>query len=105
MEYKDLVKMNLPDLREEAKKAGAKGTTGMKKDQLIELLVEAMDIKVPEKKPAKTKSKVLGKDDIKKKIDELRAARDKARADKNKKQVTMLQRRIHGFKRRLRKAA
>jgi len=105
MEYKELIKMTVPHLREEAKKLDLKGTSGMKKEELIDVIMEKLGIEAPKKKSKEKRAAALGKKTIKKKIGELVGQRDRARADKNKKQVAQLRRRIHALRRRLRKAA
>jgi len=70
MDYNELQQMTVIKLREEVKKfPDVKGVTGMKKDELIQLLVDKLGIEVTEKQAKKTKKtktqKVLSKDDLK----------------------------------------
>lgn len=104
MDYHTLEKMTVNNLREEAKKHGAKGVTGMKKDELIALLAEKLNIEVPKKSEMK-KGKAhtpLDKKTLKKKIAELRELRTTARSNNDKKNVALLRRRIHRLKRQMR---
>ena len=114
MDYHDLEKMTVIKLREEAKKIGdVKGLTGMKKDELITLLVGHMGIEVPEKKEKKGKKSGSGmssgmpktKEGFKQKITELKGERVAARTAGNPKEANVLRKRIHMLKRRLRKLA
>ncbi|UCG52723.1 MAG: transcription termination factor Rho [Candidatus Latescibacterota bacterium] len=107
MDYHELEKMTVIKLREETKKfPDVKGVSGMKKEELIALLVEKLDIKVPEKKKKKAPSVPKNKMTLKKKIMELRGQKEAARAEKDsRKKVTVLRKRIHSLKRQLRKIA
>ena len=107
MDYNELQQMTVIKLREEVKKfPDVKGVTGMKKDELIQLLVDKLGIEVTEKQAKKTKKtktqKVLSKDDLKKMIQVLKEKRQVAASQKNKKDATILRRRIHRLKRRVR---
>ena len=104
MDYHELENMTVIRLREEAKKfPDLKGVTGMKKEELIQALVERLGILVPEKKERKGLRSPASKTSLKKKITELRSAEDAARAEHNRKKVNLLRRRIHSIKHRLRK--
>jgi hypothetical protein len=109
MDYHALENMTVVQLREEAKKHDFKGVTGMKKDELITVIAEKLDLEKPAVKPKKKKKKSaaapLDKAAIKKKIDELRGEREKARSDQDKKKNELFRRRIHSLKRRMRKIA
>lgn len=110
MDYNALENMTVIKLREEAKKLpDVKGVSGMKKDELINLLVEKLEITVPEKKSKKKKkgpSTPLNKAQIKQLIVDLRAQKEAARADQaSKAKVDILRKRIHSLKRRVRKMA
>jgi hypothetical protein len=105
MDYQELEKMTVIKLREEAKKfPDVKGVSGMKKEELLRLLVEKLGIETPEKKK-RPAGKPRDKKALKGKITELRVERDAARAAKDSKRVTLLRRRIHSLKRRVRKIA
>ena len=106
MDYHALENMTVVQLREEAKKHDFKGVAGMKKDELITVIAEKLGLDKPAVKPKKKKKSgaaPLGKDALKKKIDELRSAREKARADNDKKKNELYRRRIHSLKRRMKK--
>ncbi len=110
MNYHDLEQMTVIKLREEAKKIpDVTGLTGMKKDELITLLVGHLGIEIPEKKEKKGKKSGSGmpttKEGFKQKITELKGERDAARTAGNPKEANVLRRRIHMLKRRLRKLA
>jgi len=108
MDYHALENMTVVQLRDEAKKHDFKGVTGMKKDELITVIAEKLALDKPAVKPKKKKKSgaaPLDKDALKKKIDELRSAREKARADNDKKKNELYRRRIHSLKRRMRKIA
>ena len=103
MDYHDLEKMTVIQLREEAKKfPDLKGVTAMKKDQLVRALVEHMGITVPEKKKKAARAPI-DKAGLKKRIFDLQAAKAAARAERDRKRIHILRRRIHAAKRRLRK--
>jgi cell division protein FtsX len=108
MEYHDLEKMTVVQLREEVKKLpDVKGVTAMKKEELIHALVEHLGITVPEKtkeKKRKSGSAPLDKPALKKKLAELRAAKSAAQAANDRKSAHLLRRRIHIIKRRVRKS-
>jgi len=109
MDYDELSKMTVIQLREEAKKTDAKGVTGMKKDELIALLAGDQGIEVPAKKPAAAKKTSgakgakMDRPAVQKKLAELKAEQVTARAAGDKKQTALLRRRIHTLKRRSRK--
>jgi hypothetical protein len=104
MEYHDLEKMTVIQLREEAKKfADLKGVTAMKKDELIHILVERHGIAVPDKKHHTAPRGPMGKTALKNKIAALHVEQDAARSAHDNKQADLLRRRIHTLKHRLRK--
>lgn len=103
MEYHDLEKMTVIQLREEVKKfPEMKGVTAMKKEELIHALVEHLGIAVPEKKKPTLRGRA-DKTTLKKQIAALRAAKTAARTERDPKKADVLRRRIHAVKRRLRK--
>jgi cell division protein FtsX len=105
MDYHELEKMTVIRLREEAKKfPDIKGVTGMKKEELLHLLVERLGIAVPEKKHTLVQVPV-DKTTLKTRIAELQTAKAAARLEHNRKKANLLRRRIHSTKRRLRKMA
>jgi hypothetical protein len=108
MDYQELEHMTVVKLREEAKKFDdIKGAAGMKKDELIAVLAEKHGLEKPEKKPKKKKAAgpATTKDQMKEKLKTLRALREEARSKGDKKRASIIRRRIHGLKRRMRKAA
>lgn len=106
MDYNALENMTVHKLREEAKKfPDIKGTTGMKKEELIGVLADKLGIVPTEKKPKKPKKSAtpMNKNTIKKKLMQLREERDTARSGGDSKKTALLRRRIHSLKRRMRK--
>jgi hypothetical protein len=107
---KPLEKMTVVELREVAKVEipDITGVTGMKKDQLLEVIREARGIK-PEK-PAK-KNKIAGPKkkmtvrEIKQEIVRLRDERETLRQDKDKKKLEIIRRRINRLKKITRRVA
>ena len=104
MDFHAIEKMKVTDLREKAKEFGAESVTGMKKEQLVDFVAEKMGVERP-KHEHHGHHGTLSKAQLKEKITALKAERDKARADKNRKQVSILRKRIHGFKRQMREAS
>lgn len=107
MDYHALENMTVAQLREEVKKhPDVASATGMKKEQLVELLAQKLGLEKPLSQVKKTKSaETRGKNVLKQKIVELKTERGKAREAKDKKKATLLRRRIHSLKRRMGKAA
>jgi len=100
MDYEQLRKMTVIRLREEAQKfPDVKGTSGMKKEDLIELLAEKLGIAVA-KKPPKLP---VDKGEVKKAIRDLKAKRREALGRKDYTEAALYRKRIHVQKRRLRK--
>ncbi|MBW2465830.1 MAG: transcription termination factor Rho [Deltaproteobacteria bacterium] len=109
---KPLDKMTVVELREAAKAEipGISGVTGMKKDQLLEILKEARDI--VEEAPAKQmKKKTAGPPkemsvkEMKQEIGRLRTERESVRQEGDKKRVNIISRRINRLKKMTRRAA
>jgi hypothetical protein len=99
MDWHELEKMKVTDLRELAKeKTELEGVTGLHKDQLVEELATVMGIE----KPHKVIEAGQGKRRIKAQIRELKVAREQALAAGNAQELRKLRRKIHGLKRRLR---
>lgn len=101
-----LDKMTVVELREVAKEIpGVTGVTGMKKDQLLEIVKKHRGIE--DEKPAKKKAGAklaLTVDEMKHKIVKLKADK-KAYVEKHdKRMATILRRRIARLKKRIRKA-
>ena len=125
---KPLDKMTVVELREAAKKEipDIKGVTGMKKDQLLEAVMEAQNSKdesppkkttakkaVPKKSaPKKSASKKtagpkkeMTVSEMKQEIVRLRAERESIRQEGDKKKIEIIRRRINRLKKLTRKAA
>ena len=99
MELRDLAKMTVVKLREEAAKfEDVKGTHGMTKEHLIDLLCEKLNIPKKQALP-----KGIGRHALKEKIHKLRAERDQVLAGGDRKKIQIHRRRIKGLRRRLRK--
>ena len=103
MDWKDLEKMTIVKLREEALKfpEEIKEVHGKSKAQLMDELAKRMGIDKPHVHLAE--AIVHTKDDLKHKIRELKGQRDKLIAAKDHKKVHEMRREIHQLKRRIRK--
>ena len=108
---KPLDKMTVVELREVAKQEipDITGVTGMKKDQLLEVIKDARGIKdeAPVKKKKKTASpkKNLSVREMKLEITRLRAEREVLRQEKDKNKLEINRRRINRLKKMTRRAA
>ena len=106
---KSVDKMTVKELREVAKDfPGVEGVTAMKKDQLLEIVKEHLGIetdKPVKKDKPKTKKPAASVKDLKLKIPELRALKQKAREANDRHQVDILRRRINRLKKMTRKAS
>jgi hypothetical protein len=99
MELKDLEKMTVTKLREEVGKFDdVKGVSGMKKDQLIAVMCEKLDIHRPEKKVVGIDKSVL-----KQRMRALKAKRIQAEADHDHEALADIRKRIKVYKRAIRK--
>jgi hypothetical protein len=99
MEFKDLEKMTVTKLREEAAKfEDVKGVSGMKKDQLIDILCQKLDVHRPEKK-------VVGVDKtmLKARMRALKVKREQAVAEHDHQLVKDIRARIKVYKRSIRR--
>jgi hypothetical protein len=108
MEEKDLTKMTVTKLREEAKKyMSIQGVHTMKKEELIRAIADARGepIEIKKKKPKKKKKKVVNIADVKKQIKELKTKKEEARKAKDKKGIDRLRKKIKFLKRQTRKFA
>jgi hypothetical protein len=106
MEGKDLTKMTVTKLREEAKKyTSIHGVHAMKKEELIRAIADARGepIEIEKKKPKKKKKKVVSIADVKKQIKELRVKKEEVRKAKDKKGVDRLRKKIKMLKKQTRK--
>jgi hypothetical protein len=100
MDAKELLRRNVPKLREEALKVpGAVGVTGMKKDELIQLLAKHHNIVLEQRTNSAEKV------EIKQRIRVLKAKRDEALARKASQEVANIRRGIRSLKRRTRELA
>jgi hypothetical protein len=109
---KPLDKMTVVELREAAKEEipGIIGVTGMKKEQLLEVIKEARGIKeeIPAKKKKKKTAgpkKEMTVSEVKKEISRLRAEKESIRREGAKKKIEILRRRINRLKKMTRRAA
>ncbi len=99
MELKDLEKMTVTKLREEAAKfEDVKGVSGMKKDQLIDIMCEKLDIHRPKKQVEGIEKSVL-----KARMRALKAKRSQAEADHDHEALAEIRRRIKTYKRSIRR--
>ena len=100
MTAKELLRLNVPKLREEALKVpGAVGVTSMKKDELVQVLAKAHGIVLEQRTTSAEKI------EIKKHIETLQARRDEAMGRKAHEEVAHLRRGIRTLKRRIRALA
>ncbi len=103
MDAKTLKKMTVAQLREEAKKIpGVTGVSGMKKDQLVELVAKHLGVDLHEHKVAPAE---IGKTEIKRRIRELKERKKEALAAQDRKAARACNRQIHRYKHLLRKMA
>lgn len=99
MELKDLAKMTVVKLREEAHKfEDIKGAIGMTKEQLIDVLCDKYNIVKKKELP-----KGIGRHAIKEKIRLMAKQRDTILAAGDRKKTVIYRRRIKSLRRRLRK--
>ena len=99
MELKDLEKMTVVKLREEATKyEDVKGAIGMSKEQLVALLCDKLGIQRKQAVP-----KGIGRRALKLKIVELRAQTPAVLSAGDRKKLQAHRRRLHSLRRRLRK--
>jgi len=103
MDWHELNKTRVKDLREMMGEhlPEVTGITAMKKDQLVELLAEKLDIE----KPHKTVATGLGKGALKAQIRDLKELRQQALEAKDHAELKKHRRAIHRLKRRLRRMA
>lgn len=112
MQKKDLEKMTLPKLREEALKYHDQITSaihGMKKAELVRALMEVLGIeeepeKVVEKK-IKKKDKTVSKESLKKEMTAFKKEKEEALKGKDKSKVKLLRKKIKILKRKIRRFA
>jgi hypothetical protein len=109
---KPLDKMTVIELREAAKEEipGIVGVTGMKKEELLDVIKEArgiQDTAPAKKKKIKTAGpkKNMTVKEMKQEIAGLRAERETLRREKDKKKLEIIRRRINRLKKMTRRAA
>ena len=101
MDWHELHKMKVTDLRELAKqKLEIEGVSGLHKDQLVERIAQAMGIPRPHKVV-----ETEGKTAIKQRIRALKVERDEALRAKDRERLHRLRRQIHAEKRKLHRMA
>ena len=101
MDWHELEKMRVSDLRELAKeKTELEGVSGLHKDELVEKLASALGIPRPHKV-----AEGAGKLAIKQQIRGLKEERQKALDARDSEQLRRVRRNIHGLKRKLRRMA
>jgi len=99
MDLKELAKMTVVKLREEAHKfEDIKGTHGMTKEQLIDVLCDKLNI--PKKKAV---PEGIGRRALKRKILDLAAKRDEVLAAGDRGKTRVYRRRLKSMRRKLRK--
>jgi hypothetical protein len=103
MEWKDLEKMTVTKLREEALKHPdqIKGVHGKGKAQIMEELAHLLGI--PKPHVAFTDKVVQTKESLKHRIHDLKTRRDRGLAEHNHKELKLVRREIHKLKRQIRK--
>ena len=112
MQKKDLEKMTVPRLREEALKHKDKITTAihsMKKDELVKALMEVLGIEEEQNeviKPKKKKKiKTVSKESLKKEMIVFKKEKEEALEGKDKIKVKRLRRKIKTLKRKMKRIA
>ena len=100
MDWHELSKKKVTDLREIAKEKGMVGATGYQKDELVSILAEHLGITRPHKVVD-----AADKAEIKAKIRELKVERAAALEAGDKEKLHQTRRQIHRLKRKVRKMA
>ncbi len=99
MEFKDLEKMTVTKLREEAGKfEDVQGVSGMKKDQLIDILCQKLDVQRPVKKVVGVDKSVL-----KERMRALKVKREQAASEHDHEALKDIRRRIKVYRRSIRR--
>lgn len=100
MEYHELEKTKVTELREMAHAQGISDATGRSKEELVDLLATKLGIEKPH-----VVIVGLDKSKVKQRIRALKKERDEALANKDHERLHALRRKIHGLRHRLRKSA
>jgi len=100
MEYHELEKTKVTELREMAHAQGISDATGKSKEELVDLLAEKLGIAKPH-----LVIEGLDKKKVKKRIRAMKKERDAALAEKDHGRLKKVRRKIHHLRHRLRKAA
>jgi hypothetical protein len=104
MEEKELTKMTVTKLREEAKKyTSIEGVSAMKKEDLIKAIADARGEPIEIKKKKSRKKKEVDAAGLKKKIKTLRKEKAEGRKSKSRKETNRLRKKIKVLKRQSRK--
>jgi len=101
MDYHDLQKTRVNDLREMVKENFPEvlGVVGLKKEEMVNMLADKLGVEKPHKHVAAG----LGKRAIKAEIRELKVQRETAKAERNNEDVVKYRKLIHRHKRKLRR--
>jgi len=101
MDYHDLQKTRVTDLREMIKEnfPDILGVVGLKKEEMVNMLADKLGIEKPHKHVAAG----LGKRAIKAEIRELKVQREAAKEERNTEDILKFRRLIHRNKRKLRR--
>ncbi len=100
MDWHELSKKKVTELREIAKEQGIEGTSGFNKEDLVATVAEKLGIERPHKVVD-----AKGKTEIKARIRELKAQRAAALEAGDREKLHQTRRQIHRLKRRVRKMA
>ena len=100
MDWHELSKKKVTELREMAQEQGMQGTSGLHKDQLLPVLAEMLGIERPHKV-----AEGAGKKEIKAKIRELKRERVAALEAGDREKLLLSRRKIHRLKRKARRMA
>jgi hypothetical protein len=100
MDWHELMKKKVTELREMAKEQGVEGTIGLTKDKIVETLAHKLGIERPH-----LVAQAADKTIIKQKIRELRLHVVKALEEHDRRLAREKRRRIHALKRRIKRAA
>ncbi len=96
MDFAELKKNTVAKLREMAVEyPDLTGVSGMKKDELLDVLADKLGIEKAAAKPKAGKKKAKGKGAIKKRIQELKALRAKALEEKDGEGLRKVRRQLH----------